>query len=330
MAYLENYFIEAVSGFSGTDDQSNPDWQDAKLVLESKSSERKDYLGSLLKDINKMMGVASTRNKEIFDTKGDITTFEINLLETIQLLEGKSVSSFTGGSGGDSVVQSSSTTVKSDLSSIRGLYTHFKMHKRQYMEAFKTDNTAIKGVYVSGVWLIVSYLAATCMYNMRPTLMSNPAFKYGRMIKDLHKVITSTKYISYMEEMEDVKINTEALMFEGVFAVSAAIVSMVVLVRLIIWNVYTMRTKLSDKLKVTAEYMERNVSRLKNKDMKNKDKIIGKQQKAIVNLNKAAETLRIKLDDEKVSSPPAIKGKRPDDSGSGGKNDSDSDDDFIL
>ncbi len=277
--------------------------------------------------VGKMMKTAKGRNKEIFETKGDIDKFDINFLDCCKAIEGSDADL---GATSASLKSAQRNSAKSDLAVVRGFYTHFKMHKKKYIDAFKQDNTALTGVYVSGTWLMISYLAATCVYITNPGSAHNPHMKYGKMVSDLQKVIGHPKYINYLSEADEVKVQTEALLFEGVFAVGAALVSMIVLIRLIIWNIYTMRTTLSDKLKVTAEFMERNVNRLKNKDMKNKDKIIEKQQGAIKGLNKASEFLRIKLDDEKVSSPPAIKKGSSDSGGSNGSADDDDDDDFIL
>ena len=163
------------------------------------------------------------------------------------------------------------------------------------------------------------------MHLPKPSIRTNPDVKYGGMVKDLQKVLSHPKYIAYMDEAEESVMHTEGLMFEGVMAIGATLVSMVVVIRLIVWNIYTMRTKVSDKLKATDEYLEKNVQRLANTDNKDKDKIIKKQKGAIQGLNKASELLRIKLDDEEVTKPKTIK-KNP----SSDDNTGDDDDDFVL
>ena len=298
----DEYFLEAVVGFSGTDDTESMGYKDAILTLESKGKEKLEYLNSMVEEISKWTKSATPRNQEIFDTNGDITKFEPDLMEVCRALE----RSYGNGEAPNSQIDSNI------LTKARALYTHFNMHKKLYIDAFKTDNKTVKTVYVAGTWLLISYLSAACVYFTGHKFMNNPDLKFGKMISDLHKIISHPKYVEYMTTAERAVLHSESLLYESAIAIGTTIVSMIVVLRLIIWNIYTMRTKLSDKLKVTAEFLEKNATRVKNTGRKDAEKIATKQLKIVDSLNRAAEKLRIKMDDDTVTKPtPASNPKRP-------------------
>lgn len=328
MRQLKQLFHEAVVAYSGTDDTHSSKYKDTyQMLVEATNSEKSAYINDMMKDISKWSKASANRNKEIYDTKGDIAKFNPNLMDVINALDTSNTSSYTFNqsySNGSSSNMSSTTS--SGLRRIRGLYSHFNINKNTYINAFKNGNETLKTVYVSGTWLIISYITQACI-KAASNRAANPDAKYGKMIEQFADIIGHPNFIEYMETAEKSTLNTESILYEGVLAVGTALVGMIVGLRLIQWNIFTMRTKISDKLKVSAEYLEKNASRLKNTDKKNKDKIAEKQLKAADTLNKAAEFLRIKMDDETPTKPPEPRKKTP----TNDTNDStDDDDDFEL
>lgn len=295
---------------TGIKDHSNSYFEDMKMILESNGSEKKDTFTKAVKEMSEWTKNAKARNKEIYDTQGDITKLDPNMGDVIKFIS-------SGESPLSTTAEVSTVITPTDihnvsklsrLTMIKSLYSHFVMHKSTYMNAFKSGNETIKTVYVSGTWLIVSYLAELCIYLGGSKIIS-PDKKYGNMISQLQKVLSHPKFIEYANTADNLGFNTESILYETVLAVGTTIVSFIVALRLIVWNMYMMRTKISDKLKVTAEFLEKNANRLQKTNKKNKDKIASKQLKAVDTLNRISEKLRIKLDDEVVTTPPPMKTK---------------------
>lgn len=312
-----NVLLEQLTGIG---DHTNSYFERMKMIFESNGQDKKDTFMAAVKEMQVWTKNSQARNKEIYDTKGDITALDPNIGDVIKFIasgeasvSAPDISSFIG------------SNVKT-LSTIKSLYSHFMIHKNTYMNAFKSGNETIKTVYVSGTWLIISYLAELCVYLSGSKTVS-PDRKYGNMINSLQKVLSHPKFIAYANTADDLAFNTESILYETVMAVGTTIVSFIVAIRLIVWNMYMMRTKISDKLKVTAEFLEKNATRLQRTNKKNKDKIAVKQLKAVDTLNKISEKLRIKIDDDVVSTPPPVKTK-PNDIPS--SNEDDEDDDIEL
>lgn len=282
-----NILLEQISS---TSDPNDDRFENLKMIFESNGSEKKNLFNDAIKEMQKWTKSSQERNKEIYDTKGDITKFEPNLSDVINLISKKSHTNMS---------------TFSMLSKIKALYSHFMLHKNTYMNAFKSGNETIKTVYVSGTWLIISYLSELCIYIGGGKIIP-PDKKYGKMISTLQDVLSHPKFIEYANTADDLVFNTESILYETVMSVGTTIISFIVALRLIVWNMYMMRTKISDKLKVTAEFLEKNANRLQKTDKKNKDKIAFKQLKAVDKLNRLSEKLRIKLDGDVVSSPPPI------------------------
>lgn len=262
-------------------------------------------LEEIVNQIREWTKVSKKHSPEIYDSKGDITKLKGGISEDILLLGGE-----------DKELKY--------LKQVKFLYDHFESKKEIYKKGFINNDEVLMNTYASGVWLIVTYVAAACVY-VETEKGKSPDTKYGEMIQTITKQIKHPMYTEYMDNAEKRTFNAESLMFEGVIAAATAVVSFMLGIRLIQWNMYMIRTKLSDKLKVTAEYMEKNAKRIGNTDRKNKDKIVERQLKSVDMLNRVAEFLRIKLDDEPpVSKPPEIKKKKNDDTKS--KADDDMDD----
>lgn len=331
MAKINEMFLEAVEAYAGTNDVNSIEYQDALSMLEGKNSEKKEYLQNMVDDISKWSKSSEKRNQEIYDTKGDITKFDPDIKDVIDSLQnsvGSGVMLMDGGTGG----QANSVRLQY-MNVIRSLYAHFTIHKKLYMDAFKTGNKTAQQVYVAGTWLLISYTSAICSAFMvganslfRGKQLKNADMKYGDMIQSFHKVITHPKYVQYLDTAESSSLNTEGILYEGAIAIGGAIVALVMTLRLITWNIYMMRTKLSDKLKVSAEFLEKNAKRIGNTDRKNAQKIAERQKLASIQLNKMGEKLRIKLDEDEYTKPPKPdKPTQKNDS----KNDTSSDDDDM-
>lgn len=248
-------------------------------------------LKEISKDLQSWNASSRKWNPEIYSSKGNIKEVDSNLSDVINLLDGEEKE-------------------LKYLKTIRFLYTHFTRNVEVYKKGFVNDDKILMNMYTGGVWVIVSYIAAACIYVQSPKAKS-PDKMYGELVDQISKQVKHPTYTEYMLNAEKRAFNTESLLYEGVLAAAATVASFLMGIRLIQWNMYMIRTKLSDKLKVTAEYMEKNANRLNNTDRKNKDKIVSRQLKSVDLLNKAAEFLRIKLDDEvPVSKPPELKSKK--------------------
>lgn len=316
MSKPNEMFLEAVKWFAGTDDPNSREYEEAKLVLEGKSSEKKEYLNSMIKEISKWSKSGEKRNQEIFDTKGDITKFDPDIKDVIDALSHPTVatndiqgrSTEAGGSFAGGETEYSSKIAISYIRDIRSIYAHFLLHKKLYMDAFKSNNETAKAVYVAGTWLLISYTSAICamlMYKTNLLGIHKIDAKYGSMVESFYKVITHPKYVEYLNTAEGSVLNTESILYESAIAIGSAVVALVVTLRLIMWNIYTMRTKLSDKLRVSAEFLEKNSKRIGNTDRKNAAKIAENQKLASIKLAKMADKIMIKMDDDEYTRPAA-------------------------
>lgn len=315
MAYSE-YFLEAVAQIANTDDTNSQEYQDALSMLEGTGTEKKELTHGMRSEILKWARAAKGRNTEIYNTKGDITQITPDIRETASTLA-KGI-----GENGTKGVEG----LREGLTTVSALYNHFAHHKDVYTKAFASKNETVIQIYVSSVWSMISYLAEGIVSAQgRKTAKLD---KYGKWIRDLKKMVNSPKFVEYLVIDEKSQMNTESILYEsGLLAAGATIVGGLTLARLIIWNMYNMRTKLSDKLKVTAEYMEKNAKRLSNTNRKNKDKIVARQLKSVDVMNRLSELFRIKTDEDKISSPPKVSAPAKKDDSSTSASD---DDDFEL
>lgn len=319
MAHSE-YFLEAVSQFANTDDIHSDAYLEALAILEGTGTEKKNMMSNMRKDIGKWFKASRGRNEEIFESGGDITKIIPDIREVASVIS-KNEISIAG--------------MKDTLKNLSALYEHFNRNKAIYMKAVKLDSSKtfgdkdcsmVAGIYYASVWTMVSYLAeAIVSLQGKKTRKLD---KYAKWIADTKKYVGSPTYVEWMGIAEKSHMNTESVLFENpVLAAGAVVIGGLTLVRLITWNIYNMRTKLSDKLKVTAEYMEKNAKRLSNTNRKNKDKIVARQLKSVDVMNRLAELFRIKTDEDKLSSPPKLSAPSKKDDSSPSTSD---DDDFEL
>ena len=284
--------IEEMFGISN---RNSRQFNEMRSIFESNSKDKQDMFNAAIKEMQEWTKKSSSKNKEIYDTKGDITKFDPDLKEVIDVLSKSE----------DLNSAPDMTNIERNLIDVKGLYSHFMLHKNTYIHAFKSGNETVKTIYISGTWLLITVLADLCAHFGTRRVFSKS--KYSDMITKFNNVISHPKFIEYVNTADDLVFNTESILYEDVFAVGTTIVSFIVALRLVVWNMYMMRTKLSDKLKVTAEFLEKNANRLKASNKKDKDKIAAKQLKAVDTLSRISEKLRIKMDDDTYSNPPPIK-----------------------